>query len=392
MFTLCSHEKKAGVRKMASINLQSKTGRAALKPRSAPYFVLLEAGLSLGYRAASEGVGSWVARKQDIGHKYTSFTLGVFADYADAAKAARKWAGAVDAGVNDHKSTVSEVCAVYIENMKTQNSERSAKDNNSRFKRLVYSHAIGNVVLSKLKPEHIRAWLNAQVSVDADADEEDIRKSKDSANRNFNALKAALNMAHRDGKTSTKPWEAVSAFAKVAKGRAENSYLTPEESHRLISHMNDDMATFTKALLLTGFRAGEIARVTAQDFDRKQGTLQVNGKTGSRTVTLSTAAREFFASVSADKIGQAVLFQRADGLPWGKDYWKKCFTKARNAARLPEIVLYSIRHTAISNMINAGMDSHIVAKLAGTSTVMIDRNYGYLRHDKVRAMLDAAMG
>jgi integrase len=51
--------------------------------------------------------------------------------------------------------------------------------------------------------------------------------------------------------------------------------------------------------------------------------------------------------------------------------------------------MYSLRHTAISEMIANGMDSFVVARLAGTSTEMIDKHYGHLRHDKTRAKLDA---
>ncbi len=150
------------------------------------------------------------------------------------------------------------------------------------------------------------------------------------------------------------------------------------------------MAQFCRALLLTACRPGELAGVHVCDFDRKTGTLALTGKTGSRVVTLGTAACAFFSKLSQDKIGQALLLHRTDGAAWDKDYWKKQFIKARAAAHLPgNIVLYSLRHVAISNMINSGMDSHIIARLAGTSTAMIDKNYGHLRHDKVRAMLDA---
>lgn len=372
-----------------TINLQSKTGRAELASRPAPHFVRLESGLFLGYRAMKSGVGTWIARKRGDDGKQSTFALGTFAEYADAARAARKWAGAVDAGVTDHRVTVAEACKFYVENMKTNNSARAANDTDARFKRLVYDNRIGAIPLAKLKPEHIRAWLNSQVSIDDD-DDEAIRRSKDTANRNFSSLKAALNMAFRDGNTATKPWEAVKSFAGVAKGRAAEHYLTFRECDMLIGHMQDDMALFSRALLLTACRPGELAGVRVCDFDRKTGTLALTGKTGSRVVTLGTAACTFFSMLAQGKIGQALLLHRADGVAWDKDYWKKQFNKARTMARLPDgIVLYSLRHVAISDMLNAGMDSHIIARLAGTSTAMIDKNYGHLRHNKVRAMLDA---
>lgn len=51
--------------------------------------------------------------------------------------------------------------------------------------------------------------------------------------------------------------------------------------------------------------------------------------------------------------------------------------------------MYSLRHTAISEMIASGIDSFEVARMAGTSTEMIDKHYGHLRHDRMRAKLDA---
>ena len=77
------------------------------------------------------------------------------------------------------------------------------------------------------------------------------------------------------------------------------------------------------------------------------------------------------------------------GKRWNKDAWKKPFKAAVVAAGLPEkTVMYTLRHCAITELIAGGMDSHLVAKIAGTSTAMIDANYGHLRVDKTRALMD----
>ncbi|RYU59336.1 site-specific integrase [Methylolobus aquaticus] len=118
--------------------------------------------------------------------------------------------------------------------------------------------------------------------------------------------------------------------------------------------------------------------------------LTLEGKTGRRIVTLSSNAVKFFTRQAKNKIGAAPLLCRSDGSAWNKDAWKKQFKNAVKAAKLPsEIVLYHIRHAAISEMIAHGMDSHLVAQLAGTSTAMIDKHYGKLRHDLTRAKLDS---
>ena len=51
---------------------------------------------------------------------------------------------------------------------------------------------------------------------------------------------------------------------------------------------------------------------------------------------------------------------------------------------------YSLRHAAISELLVSGMDMHTVAKIAGTSTDMIDKHYGHLCIERTRKQLDAA--
>jgi hypothetical protein len=73
-----------------------------------------------------------------------------------------------------------------------------------------------------------------------------------------------------------------------------------------------------------------------------------------------------------------------------QDSWTKPFKDAVTAAQLPaSVVMYSLRHTAISEMIASRMDSFEVVRKAGTSTGMIDKHYGHFRYDRMRAKLDA---
>ena len=149
-----------------------------------------------------------------------------------------------------------------------------------------------------------------------------------------------------------------------------------------------------RALLLTAVRPGEIASCDVGDFDQAQGTLALSGKTGSRVVTLSTAAVEFFKEQARNKLPSAPLLSDAYGNRWNKDSWKKRFRNTVRAAGLPDsVVMYTLRHVGISELIAGGVDVFLVAKLAGTSTAMIDKHYGHLRHAQTRASLDAvAMG
>lgn len=371
-----------------AINLKSKSARDALKPRRDPYFHCLRVGLYVGFRRTAEGDGTWVARRlEDGSKKYVFRSLGTLPDYSDAVKLTEAWAGAVDVGVTHTAVTVEAACKAYVTRQKTHVGKTSGADAEGRFTRLVYGKPLGAVKLDKLRTDHLRAWLAEQL--DEDGDEEDLRRSKDSANRNLNTLKAALNLALRDRLThSDVGWKTVTPFPKA--GRRRDRFLAPADRTALLSKCDADLAALVTVLLLTGVRPGEIANASVGDFSKPQGTLTLTGKTGTRTVTLSTAAVAFLAEQAKDKLPAAPLLSDAFGQRWNKDAWKKRFREACRAAKLPEdVVMYTLRHVAISELIAGGMDSFVVAKLTGTSTTMIDKHYGHLRHEQTRARLDA---
>ncbi|WP_028220595.1 tyrosine-type recombinase/integrase [Paraburkholderia oxyphila] len=372
-------------------NITSKSAREKLAARKEPYWSRLEAGLYLGYRRAEQGQGTWIARRRDEAGKQKYHALGTFAEFDDAARAANRWAQAVDAGVSTHGMTITQVCAHYVTDLRTRKGSKSANDAKGRFRRLVDSASIGKLDVAKLKTSHVRAWIAAQVEMDeADAeDEDDLRRAKDSANRNLASLKAALNLALRDRLVATDAgWKTVGKFASV--GRRREDFLNAEHRKALLAACPSDLANLVKAMLLTGARPGELARVRALDFDKTLGTVALDGKTGRRVVTLSTAAATFFADLSSSRIGNAPLLATEYGQQWNKDSWKKLFKQAVQDAELPPTtVMYTLRHVAITELINAGMDSFLVAKLAGTSTAMIDKHYGRAKHDETRAKLDA---
>ena len=371
-----------------AINLRTKSAREALAPRRNPYFHCLRPGLYIGYRRLEEGDGTWIARKLQEGTKqYVFRSFGTLSGYEEAVRETEAWAGGVEIGVTHKGTTLEAACEAYVKHQRTHKSKTSAADAEGRFKRLVYGRKIGTILLNKLRPQHLRDWMADQL--DEDGDEEDVRKSKDSANRNLNTLKAALNLALRDQLVTTDAgWKTVTPFPKA--GRRRTGDLTPKDRAALLSHCDPDLAALVKALLLTAVRPGEIATCDVADFDQDQGTLTLTGKTGTRTVTLSTAATAFFKEQAKSKLPTAPLLADAYGNRWNKDSWKKRFRAAVKAAGLPDsVVMYTLRHVGISELIAGGVDVFLVAKLAGTSTAMIDKHYGFLRHTQTRASLDA---
>lgn len=93
---------------------------------------------------------------------------------------------------------------------------------------------------------------------------------------------------------------------------------------------------------------------------------------------------------SRNKLPTALMFTRSDGKPWHRDNWQKPFKEAVERAGLGDgIVLYTLRHSSISEMIAAGMNAFTVATLTGTSVDMIQKHYGHLFADQVKAALNA---
>jgi integrase len=384
------------------VNIDSKTARAKLDPKREPYWAKLDSGFYLGFRRLEVG-GTWIARlRDDVTGKQLYHALGTFDDsernekaYPAAEEAARAWRGAQMSGVTQHDLTVWDACQHYLDYLEGRGKELTASDAKGRFARLVKDKSIARVALAKLTTKLVFAWLTSQVKAADPRDADALRSARASANRNLATLKAALNRAMKDRlAVGDSGWKTVAPFDDVRSRRGiggnSHAYLSDEQRTALFSKCSPDLQALLRALLLTAARPGEIAACIVSDFDRKHGTLRIrDSKTGERVVTLSTAAIEFFNAQSQDRIGNAPLIIRVNGIAWKKDAWKKPIRTAVVAAGLPsDVVLYSLRHAAISEMISCGMSTAVVAMLAGTSAAMIEAQYGHLNHVKTREQLD----
>lgn len=369
--------------------IDTKTKRAKLTPRREPYWQPLQKGAAIGFRKLESGDGTWIARWRDEAGKQRYRALGNLDDFDAAAKAAREWVATCEQGAAPTVTTVSEACKAYVEGLKAEGRKDTAYDAERRFMKRVFDTTFGKTPLDKLKTSALQTWMNDQINDDDDADDEDVRRSKDSANRNLATLKAALNKALERRLVATDAgWKTVKAFPKVA-ARRKDAFLSMTQRKALLEACPDDLRLLVKAMLLTGARPGELAKLNVSDFDKRLGCLTLTGKTGARTVGVSAQALTFFSEQTKGKLPSAPLFATAFGERWDKERWGRPFKDIVKNAGLPEtVVLYALRHTAISEMILSGMDSFIVAKQAGTSVEMIEKNYGHLKHSVVSAMLD----
>lgn len=366
---------------MARHSIDKATVRNKLDPRREPYWgAPVERGLYVGFRRLAQG-GTWIARyRTDDGQR--SLSLGpvtVENDYEAAKREARRWRKNVEAGVQtDRPLTVADVCRDYTAALKASGRERAATDARKRFDRIVYADPIGKLRADKLAQRHLEAWMARM-----EAGEMTGRKrglpSKATFNRNLTSLKAALNRAvsrREIPQDRAIEWRLIKPH-KDADGRRE-LYLDRTQRRALLDAMDGDLRALAECVALTGCRPGDPAAMLRKDWDSRTGSVTFRTKTKSRTIRVSPAAKALLDSRAKGKLPAARMFTNG-GEPWTPQAWALPVKAAAAKAKLPpETVLYTLRHSWITDAAVGGMDLMTVAKLTGTSIEMIDKNYGHL--------------
>src|SRR5262249_39702574 len=150
-------------------------------------------------------------------------------------------------------------------------------------------------------------------------DAETIRRRRDSANRLLGMLKSALNYAVGEERASPGPWQRVTAFKGV--GAARIRCLSIAEAQRLLNACDADFRLLVHALLLTGARYQEVARLRVEDFNPDAGTLHIRKSTvgKDRHVVLTDEGRRFFEQLTAGRPHNALMLGRV----WGKSQQDK---------------------------------------------------------------------
>ncbi len=368
-----------------SSSLENRTAREKLKKLDEAHWQRVGPGVHLGYARRS---GNWRARVLVAGtRRYAKTTLGPADDHVEAdgervltyfhaAKAALAWADR-ERLAKTAPLTVREACRRYVAHLRAE-GRTSADDAEGRLNKHVGAE-LGDKLLAALTLDDLQRWRDGLVAKPNREDPDAVRRSRDTANRLLNYLKAALNLAIRDPAnkiTDDRAWRFLSRFENV--GAQREAILDLEQARLLIAKApNEATARLIRAGLLTGCRYGELRMLKAGDFDPRSGTLTIRqGKTGRRPVVLDSRGIAFFRDQAKDKLPGAWLLTGPRGDQWGFNHQLRPFTAARKAAKLdPAVCFYTLRHTHISHAIMAGRSLQLLAENCGTSVRMIEKNY-----------------
>lgn len=382
-------------RQTADQPITTRAARERLEVRRDPYFRNIDNGVSLGYRRGVKG-GTWVVRTLVEG-RYRDTSLGraddvikadglTYLDFRQAEAKARAEASNqhhVAAGIDPRQAsrapyTVSDALQDYVRAYRRRGGKQ-LKDTETKIKAHLESQ-LGAVRLDRLTRSQVTAWRDdlaeaaprlrtrrgAQAGSkrrvldpgDADA----MRRRRASVNRILSVLKAALNLAHQEGRVHSKaPWEAIKPFREVDAPRIR--HLTDAEVVHLVNASDPDLRQIVVAGLLTGMRYGEITRLRALDFNREVGNISVSiSKSGKpRHIYLTEEGRVFFEQAVADRPGTTLIFVRADGEAWGTSHQFRPLREACATARIePPISFHILRHTYASRLALAGTPMPVI--------------------------------
>ena len=390
--------------------------------------MVVERGLSLGYRKSREG-GSWLVRRYDADlRRHAETRIGTADDARDAdgqevlsfsqaqRRALQEAHRAAEVADGKHY-TVADAVGEYLDYLEAHG--KSAADAAIKLKAYVLPE-LGSRRLADLKPSDFDGWLEramkrqftrrpkrkpaarrrkangkvkAKVKPARRIDPaEQKRRRKVTINRVIVVLKACLNHAHgRHRVASREPWSKLKKFRAVDAARLR--WLTIDETRRLLNACPSDFRQLVQAGLLTGCREGELLAVRARDFDERSKSLLIpDSKSGKpRRVPLTDEGLALFEALSAGREPDAILLTRKSGNPWHRVAVIRAMQDASSAAKIdPPATFYTLRHTYASHLVQAGTPLLYVASALGHRDArMVERHYGHFAPSQVAETIRA---
>ena len=374
-----------------SLKLETRTARARLPARRAPYFVKVAKGLQLGYYRGG-GAGTWIGRRYRGNGKYETTAIGLADDITAADNVAvfdfwqvqdalRRWAERgrlADHGiVRTGPYTVRAAIEDYLAEIEVEKRPSAVKSAHYVFNASVLPK-LGHLLVERLTSEQINRWRNEitasgkQVRTKKRADkparrqppasDEERRKRRATANRVLTMLKAALNRAFIAGRVpSDAAWRKVKPFKQA--NEPVIRYLNGDETRRLVNACGHDFRPLVQAALLTGCRYSELANLTCSDFNRDSDTLTLRQTKGgrSRHVVLSEEGRRLFTRWTVGRAANERIFLRSDGKPWGASHQQRPLAEAADRAKLsPAPTFHILRHTLASMLAMRGVPLGVI--------------------------------
>ncbi|WP_425043626.1 tyrosine-type recombinase/integrase [Primorskyibacter sp. S87] len=138
----------------------------------------------------------------------------------------------------------------------------------------------------------------------------------------------------------------------------------------------------------TGLRAGELVRVSVQDYDRDNRTLLVRDRKDPNKRHKNTDHVLPLTQPGIDVI-EAMIADGCEGrmFPWCKYQISRHFKRAAIAVGRPELVLHSCRHLCATNLVAAGLPIFAVQAVTNHKDIRNLQRYSHVRPADVHDLM-----
>ncbi len=303
--------------------------------------------------------------------------------------------------------TLCELCADYTATLAANGRDRRAQAE-TRLAEVVT--ILGNVAPETLTLQDIERLKVRLLETPARGrkDPEDPKKERPrtpaSVNRYLQDLRAAFNLAKRNGKVERNPMADVRLLREnnkrvremtVEEEKAILLVLNPSErrtkSGRQDRRFRTDLRPMVRFLPETGLRLEEACTMRWADIDWQAGVLTIpKTKAGkAQHVPLSAEAMDILRALQNDGNNEdGYVFRWKDGCPWTPSYVTHAFSKAAKRAGIKNLHVHDLRHTAACRWLRAGVDIYTVSKLLRHGSVVMSERYAHLSAADLKAAVN----
>lgn len=299
------------------------------------------------------------------------------------------------APVKDAKATVGTWLAQWREtSLKASNRADKTK---ATYATLCKGHLepapFGAITLDRLRPSDIEKLILELK--DKDLSESTVRQI-------YTILRQALSDAKRDGLIARNAAEAVPRPAVTPK---EARFLSPAEVNRLLKAAESSRYHALLAFIAgTGVRKGEALATKWSDLDLEKRLYRVPGtksESSRRTIPLSPALvallKQHRKTQAAERLKAASVWRESDlvftteaGTAVNPRNALRALTVAAKAAKLENVNVHTLRHSAATAWIQGGASLKTASQLLGHSDISITGNiYAHVPEESEREAIDA---
>lgn len=278
--------------------------------------------------------------------------------------------------------TVAELSVQYLEHVHTY---KRSPDIDARYFKHHILPRFGRMRLDEVTQNDVTSWLSAKVKDDGYAPA--------TVNRLQVILSYMFKLAKRWGVPGSE-LNPVAGLKLLEPNNNRERFLTVDETGRLRDACdvsdNSQLRYIVGMLLVTGCRKRELLDAKWEHFDleKRQWRVPMSKSGKARFVPLSNAALAILRAVPRWTGCPYVVPNPKTRKPFHSIY--NSWDRARRAAGVPDVRMHDLRHSAASNMVNAGQSLYVVGQVLGHAQTKTTQRYAHLSQDTLLAAVNAA--